>query len=111
MSEYRYDNVMPVLDATYSTYRCDKAFDGLINWLREKGIDAQKPIHELRKEFGSSIVNEHGIDAASRALRHTDIAITARHYADKKRRVTSGFGKLFTGDKSQTAAAAKPTLS
>ena len=88
---------MPIMDATYTTYRCDKAFDGLLRWLKEKGITAQKPLHELRKEFGSAIANEHGIFAASRALRHTDIGITTRHYADKKRRVTAGFGNAFAG--------------
>ena len=86
---------MPILDATYSTYRCKKTFDGLTAWLRGKGVDAQKPLHELRKEFGSVIANEHGIYAASLALRHTDIGITTRHYADKRRRVTAGFGQHF----------------
>ena len=97
---------MPILDATYSTYRCKKTFDGLTAWLRGKGVDAQKPLHELRKEFGSVIANEHGIYAASRALRHTDIGITTRHYADKKRRVTAGFGQHFAT--SNAAATATP---
>ena len=86
---------MPILDATYSTYRCKKTFDGLTAWLRGKGVDARKPLHELRKEFGSVIADEHGIYAASRALRHADIGITTRHYADTKRRVPSGFGHRF----------------
>ncbi len=86
---------MPILDATYSTYRCKPVFDGLTKWLKENGVVSQKPLHELRKEFGSTIANEHGIFAASRALRHTDISITTRHYADKKRRVTAGFGTFF----------------
>jgi hypothetical protein len=82
------------MNATYSAYRCEKVFDGLIAWLRTKGVNAQKPLHELRKEFGSTIANEHGIFAASRALRHSDIAITTQHYADKKLRTTTGFGKM-----------------
>lgn len=52
---------MPILEATYSAYRCKKVFGGLTDWLRGKGDDAQKPLHELRKEFGSTIANEHGI--------------------------------------------------
>jgi len=72
-------------------------YDGLMTWLREKGVTALKPLHELRKEFGSTIANEHGIFAASRALRHADIAITSQHYADKTRRVTTGFGKMLGG--------------
>lgn len=82
----------PLLGATYSTYRCKPHFDDLVAWLRKKGISSQKPIHELRKEFGSMIANEHGIFAASRALRHTDVALTNQHYADKKKRVTVGLG-------------------
>ena len=102
---------MPILDATYSTYRCKPVFEALMDWLRGKGIDAQKPLHELRKEFGSTIADEHGIYAASRALRHTDIGITTRHYADKKRRVTAGFGQHFgTSDAAASAVSilAKP---
>ncbi len=79
---------------SYPTYRCNYIFSNLIKWLRSKGITARKPLHELRKEYGSIIVNEHGIFAASRALRHSDIAITAQFYADKKKRVTVGLGSL-----------------
>ena len=99
---------MPILDATYSTYRCKQVFEALTGWLRGKGIDAQKPLHELRKEFGSVIANEHGIYAASRALRHTDIGITTRHYADKRRRITAGFGQHFGVSDADTSAASKP---
>ena len=66
----------------------------LVTWLREKGVASAKPIHELRKEYGSMIANEHGIFAASRALRHTDVAITNQHYTDKTRRTTVGLGKI-----------------
>ena len=80
----------PIVGATYSTYRCKVIFDALVAWLRSKGIASQKPIHELRKEFGSMIANKHGIFAASRALRHTDVAITNQHYADTSKRITVG---------------------
>src|SRR6266403_1819086 len=43
-----------------------------------------------RKEFGSLVCEQFGIYAASRALRHADIAITSQHYVDKKRRATVG---------------------
>jgi hypothetical protein len=35
-----------------------------------------------------------GIYAASRALRHSDITTSARHYVGKKERVTVGLGHL-----------------
>jgi hypothetical protein len=36
----------------------------------------------------SQLCAKYGIYAASRALRHADIAITAQHYVDQKERVT-----------------------
>lgn len=65
------------------------AFYALTVWLRGKGVTAIKPLHELRKEFGSQLCAKYGIYAASRMLRHSDIAITAQHYLDQKERVTS----------------------
>jgi len=63
---------------------------------REKGVKSRTPLHTLRKEFGSQICDREGIYAASRALRHADIAITSEHYVDKKKRVVSGLGHLLT---------------
>jgi integrase len=73
-------------------YRADAVFDKLTAWLRGQGIDAKKPLHELRKELGALITSEHGIYAASRALRHSNVATTAAHYADKKERTTVNIG-------------------
>ena len=65
----------------------------MIAWLREHGVQDGKPTHTLKKEFGSA-VNAHGnIQAASAALRHADIGITAQFYTDKRERVTTGFGR------------------
>jgi len=57
-----------------------------------KGVTAVKPLHELRKEFGSQLCAKYGTYAASRMLRLADIAITAQHYLDQKERVTVGMG-------------------
>lgn len=80
-------------------YRADEAFNELISWLRnhkqaeKKPLEkVRKPIHELRKELGALITQEHGIYAASRALRHSNVATTAAHYADKKERTTVDIG-------------------
>jgi glutamate dehydrogenase/leucine dehydrogenase len=40
------------------------------------GVNTQKPLHALRKEYGSVINKAHGIHAASKALRHADINVT-----------------------------------
>ena len=81
-------------DPTYTYYRAHRHFDALNVWLRRKGVTALKPLHELRKEFGSQVCAKYGIYAASRMLRHADIAITAQHYLDQKERVTVGLGRL-----------------
>jgi integrase len=87
-------DVEPRTDTSYAHYRAQSYFDALIKWLKSKGVTAIKPLHEMRKEFGSQLCAKYGIYAASRALRHADIAITAQHYVDQKERVTFGMGNL-----------------
>jgi Phage integrase family. len=88
--------IAPRLGAMYSHYRCQRLFEALSKWLRDHGVSGNKPLHTLRKEFGSQVCAKHGIYAASTALRHADIAITSQHYLDKKRRVTVGMGYLLS---------------
>jgi integrase len=80
--------------ASYSHYRCEAIFNRLTGWLKAHGVPGDKPLHTLRKEFGSRVCQLHGIYAASRALRHADIGVTAQHYLDKKAHVTIGLGHL-----------------
>ena len=40
------------------------------------------------------IATQHGIFAAAQFLRHSDIKVTAEHYADKKTRTTLDIGSL-----------------
>ena len=84
----------PRNDSPRPYYRCKPTFDRLTEWLRSKGVGANKPLHELRKEIGALVATEHGIYAASRFLRHSDITTTARHYADHKARISVGLGRL-----------------
>ena len=86
----------PQPDSLRPYHRADDTFDRLNVWLRGKGIRANKPLHELRKEVGAVIATEQGIFAASRFLRHSDITTTARHYADLKSRINVGLGKFLT---------------
>ena len=81
---------------TYAHYRAQPDFDALTAWLRAKGVTAIKPLHELRKEFGSQLCAKYGIYAASRMLRHADIRVTAQHYLDTKERTPIGLGNLLT---------------
>jgi hypothetical protein len=87
-------SVAPKHDAAYSHYRCEKIFQRLIQWLREKGVQGKNPIHVLRKEFGSEVARKFGIFAASSLLRHSDISVTREHYIDSKNRVSVGLGHL-----------------
>jgi hypothetical protein len=84
----------PQPNALRPFYRAEATFDQLYAWLRAKGIRANKPLHELRKEVGAVIATEQGIYAASKFLRHSDITTTARHYADQKARINVGLGKF-----------------
>jgi integrase len=89
-------DVKPRLDVNWEHYRCTATFEGLIGWLRTKGVKSTHPLHTLRKEFGSQIASKHGIYAASRLLRHADIHTTASHYLDKKTRITAGLGGMLS---------------
>jgi integrase len=94
-SEFVVESDLPLkVDVTYFNYRCDKIFKRLSDWLRKHGVRGQRPLHTLRKEFGSQICDRHGLYAASRALRHADIAITSQHYLDKRSPATTGLGAL-----------------
>ena len=73
-------------------YRAERVFERLYTWLRGKGVSARKPLHELRKELGALVTTEFGIYAASRILRHSDVATTARHYSDVKTRAVISMG-------------------
>jgi integrase len=87
----------PRPDARYFYYRCDKTFDTLVDWLRLQGVAGDKPFHVLRKLFGSLIVEKAGVFAASSALRHTSIELTASYYLDNSIKTTSGLGSVLSG--------------
>ena len=91
----------PKPGAAYLHYRCSPLFAELCSWLREHGVKTIRPLHTLRKEFGSVINRAHGIHAASRALRHASIGITAEVYVDARLRTTSGLGPLLSGPEGQ----------
>lgn len=80
----------------WAKYRANDTFTRLTTWLRANGVKARTPLHTLRKEAGSLIAEKEGIFAASRFLRHADVAITAQHYAAQKKRITVGLGSMLT---------------
>jgi len=86
-SEFVLDGAAPAPAATYDYYRCDGTWRDLHAWLRAKGIRQKKAIHSLRKESGSLIASNFGIEAARQHLGHRDIRTTSSHYVAKKTRI------------------------
>jgi integrase len=46
----------PIPEASREHYRAQAVFERLSAWLRGHSVTARKPIHELRKEFGSMLI-------------------------------------------------------
>lgn len=61
--------------------RGDDVFDRLNRWLRKRGVDSNKPTHELRKLWFSQKVKRESLLAASQQGGHRDPKITASFYA------------------------------
>jgi integrase len=87
-------SVDPRPGANYNHYRCEAEFQRLSAWLKQSGVATAKPIHCLRKEYGSAVNSKFGIHAASRALRHSDIRTSSAVYVDSQLRVSSGLGSI-----------------
>jgi integrase len=51
-------------------YRCEETFSAVTEWLRKNGVMSNKPLHTLRKEFGSVVASAGDILQAQRQLRH-----------------------------------------
>src|SRR5437016_12196633 len=78
----------PAKRVDWQYYRCDAIFDSLTAWLRVQGVKAQRPLHTLRKEFGSLVCQAHGIHAASKALRHGSLSVSSQFYVESIKRAT-----------------------
>lgn len=70
------------------------ALDAAVEWLRKKGLDAPKPLHLLRKEFGSLIAEQSDLFTASKALRHSSLSVTAGVYVENRKRVAPDIGAM-----------------
>ena len=55
--------------------------EALCEWLRKRGVKDAKPVHYLRKCYGSLAVADHGVFIASKLLGHASISQTASTYA------------------------------
>ncbi len=84
----------PRPSTTYSGYRCHTIFKRVYAWLKAKGVKSQKPLHDLRKEYGSIINAKFDLVTAKELLRHSSVAITASHYVENRKRGVTGLGVL-----------------
>jgi integrase len=94
----------PKPSAGFKYYRARLTFKRLAAWLRSKGVLANKPLHEMRKEFGSIVAAAGGIHVASRQLRHASIATTAAFYADHRTRIAPAVGAMLAGQPETNSA-------
>lgn len=63
-SEFVLEGGDPRPESTYDYYRCNCTWREFQAWLRGKGIRDKNAIHSLRKESGSLIAANFGIEAA-----------------------------------------------
>jgi integrase len=90
--EFVLESERPPKSVNYQHYRCQETFESLLDWLHLRGVQSNKPLHALRKLYGSALADTYGLHAASSGLRHADIRTTASFYADRRVKVTPGFG-------------------
>lgn len=83
----------------YRHYRCEHHFKFVNSWLRKHRVKALKPLHTLRKEFGSLVVEKFGLVAAKSALRHASVEITMTYYVQDRREASTGLGSLLPQEK------------
>jgi len=89
----------PTHATSHQYYRCEPVFDRVLVWLRKHGVRGQKPLHALRKEYGSLIHEKFDLVTAKELLRHSSVAITAAHYVENRKRGTIGLGALLAPDR------------
>jgi integrase len=68
------------------------AWDRAVRWRRMQGAKTNKAMHALRKEYGSVLIQQAGIDIASRLLGHSNTNVTQAHYFETRRRTGDTVG-------------------
>jgi integrase len=75
-------------------YRAAPTFRRVTAWLRAHGVPGDRPLHLLRKEFGSAVADAGDIHQAMLQLRHAQISTTEQVYADRRSRATMGVAAI-----------------
>ena len=72
------------------TYRTEALFRNVSAWMRARGWETQKTVHEFRAYSGSQVAMRYGIYECSSWLRHSSVKVTEQAY--------TRFVKLFRPD-------------
>lgn len=70
-----------ILSAASDTQRHESIFRDVSKWMRARGWQTQKAIHEWRAYAGSQVALRYDIYEASRWLRHSSVKVTELNYA------------------------------
>jgi integrase len=73
------------------------AIEHAVRWLRRQGVTSAKPLHSLRKEFGSIVAQTADLLTASRQLRHGSLAVTAGIYIENRRKASPNIASMLNG--------------
>jgi len=70
-----------------SQFRCNPIFKKTYAWLRKHGITSSKPLHTLRKEAGSMLLEREGSLLKVAEFLRNDIQTARDHYVGRKSRI------------------------
>jgi integrase len=73
-------------------------FKRLAQWLRANGVKDQKPVHVLRKIFGSLVATQEGLFAARDLLGHSTVRVTEASYAALLKKPVIDVGDIVIDD-------------
>lgn len=76
--------------------RKDKTFRKVNAWLKEKGVKAQMPLHSMRKEFASNVMQAHGGEVAYKLTGHSDMTLFMKVYGGLVKPPTIDMGAILS---------------
>ena len=91
-------DVTAAVAGSYDHYRCHREFVALCKWLRSHGVMTRSRCTRFARNSEAQIHARYGLLAASEALRHGGVSVTARHYIENKQRSVLGFGHLLKSE-------------
>lgn len=78
-----------------SAVRHNRKYRALPEWFRKRGVEDSRPLHSMRKYYGSVIFTKLGVEAAASYLGHSSIQLTYSTYADLIEKQELDVSKLF----------------